>query len=123
MVHLNKILILEDHEDSRRAMTKWLVSYGYNVVATATVAEAIAKLDGQAVAFLDVDLPDGSGLDVLAHIRREDHPTRVAFVTATHDTAALSAQLTGRDGLFRKPVEMRRLLDWIISGHTPGRES
>jgi DNA-binding response OmpR family regulator len=112
-VHANKILLLEDHADCRRAMSKWFAHYGYCVVGAGTVAEAIARLGGQAIAFLDVDLPDGSGVEVLEHIRRQGHPMRVAFVTATHDISALTALLIGSDTVFRKPIEMQKLMDWI----------
>jgi CheY-like chemotaxis protein len=107
-----KILVVEDHPDVRRLMVMLLKREGYHVAEAASVAEGIAKLDGQAVALLDLHLPDGSGEEVLLHIRMQDHPTKVAFVTAAYDVVTLPLR-SSPDAIFKKPIEIGALLDWI----------
>lgn len=114
MSHATSILLVEDQDDSRRALTLVLQWAGYEVHEAATVAEGISKVDGQTVALLDFNLPDGLGTELFKHIRAEHHYTRVAFMTAsTH--VALRHELAGvrPDAVFVKPIDVRRVLDWI----------
>src|SRR3954470_6330001 len=56
-----RILLVEDHEDTRRAMTTlWLLS-AHDVTAVATAQEALAAVDGGGCfdcAVIDLGLPD-----------------------------------------------------------------
>lgn len=71
------------------------------------VAEAITLLELQAVdlLLLDIDLPDGSGFDVL---ERLTHPPQVIFVTAFNEYAVKSFEFNALDYLM-KPVRQERL--------------
>ena len=62
---------------------------GFHVIEASTVAEALDKVEGQAVALVDYHLPDGLGTEVLQKIRQQHHKTRVAFITAAFDPKAL----------------------------------
>ncbi len=78
------ILIVEDDRICARALTR-LIGREYSVRAVTTKAEALKELeriDSFRAAVIDVQLPDGSGLDVLeeAHLRRPDLP--VSVITA-----------------------------------------
>jgi CheY-like chemotaxis protein len=100
-------------------MTKLLRQAGHVVVEASTVAEGIARLDGQAVALLDLLLPDGSGVEVLKHIRKEHHHTRVAITSAAYDTDEARSLLGPGDALFPKPLDIEKLLRWIDHPATP----
>jgi DNA-binding response OmpR family regulator len=108
-----RVLLLEDHQDSRAIMTLLLQKAGYGVDVAGTVEEGIAKADGQAVALLDLCLPGGSGVRVFEHIRRQKHPMRVAFVTATADVEELRRILSPGDAIFSKPVDFDMLFEWL----------
>ncbi len=76
------------------------------------------------VLFLDIEMPGGSGFELL---RRLEHPPRVVFVTAYHQHIARATALDALDYLL-KPVHpdrfaltVRRLLE--VTGRSPGREA
>lgn len=73
----------------------------------ANVDEAVTLLQNEAVdlLLLDIDLPDGSGFDVL---ERVDNPPQVIFVTAYDEYAVKSFEYNALDYLL-KPVRQVRL--------------
>jgi two-component system LytT family response regulator len=88
-----RVLIVDDEPLARRRVAELLADEpGVEIVGTATSgAEAIAAIRGQApdVVFLDVQMPDGTGLDVVREIGPAAMPATV-FVTA-YDHYALKA--------------------------------
>ncbi|WP_075089122.1 ATP-binding protein [Verrucomicrobium spinosum] len=67
-----RILLVEDHEDTREVMRQLLQRRGHVVLVARSVATALAVLeDGEPVDLLisDLGLPDGSGLDLMKSIR------------------------------------------------------
>jgi CheY-like chemotaxis protein len=64
-----RILYAEDHQDSRELLT--YVLSAYEVVPSATVAEAIALVRGGHfdLCILDYFLPDGTGIELCRQIR------------------------------------------------------
>ena len=67
-----RILYVEDHEDTRRVMGALLKSLGYTVKTAASVAEAIKAAEEEQFDLLvsDIGLPDGTGHDVMRHLRQ-----------------------------------------------------
>jgi len=76
------VLIVEDDADSRRAMRVWLVSSGYAVLEAGSVQEALSLVDDASCILLDLRLPDGSGVEVLEHVRARATGQRVIVMTA-----------------------------------------
>lgn len=67
-----RILLVEDHEDTREVMRQLLQRRGHVVLVARSVATALAVVDdGEQVDLLisDLGLPDGSGLDLMKSIR------------------------------------------------------
>ena len=64
-----RILLVEDHEDTRLVMTRLLASFGCNVTAAGTVRDALAIAEHERFDLLvsDIGLPDGSGTEVMRH--------------------------------------------------------
>jgi len=120
MGNKTEVLLLEDHADIRRMMAVLLARCGFEVVQAETVQEAIARLDGQSFAVLDLYLPDGSGAEVLQYMRKRNHPARVAIVTAAADTDIPANLLLPRDRVFRKPIDFDELIEWIHPQTTCG---
>src|SRR6188474_464521 len=85
---MNKILLLEDLPEIRA----WLKALALQVFPQAHVFEAARVHDALAlitaerfeVALIDLGLPDGSGVDVVAAIR-EAHPQAQSVVVTIHD--------------------------------------
>jgi DNA-binding response OmpR family regulator len=61
------VLLVEDDPSLRTIVRRNLEARGYRVVAAETAAEALAAVEAgePAVMLLDINLPDGSGWDVL----------------------------------------------------------
>lgn len=75
----------------------------------ACCAEAVRDSD-YGVLLLDLGLPDGSGLDVLQIIRRENTKTPVLIITARDDVASRIAGLdSGADDYVVKPFDFEEL--------------
>jgi two-component system, OmpR family, catabolic regulation response regulator CreB len=109
------ILLVEDDEMVRDAMTRILVSEGYLVLAAETGHDALGilrtPLSPIDVAVLDVHLPDCSGIDLCARIR-EFHPTLPIVVCTGEAEPEEAARLLelGVHRYFRKPVGVDELL-------------
>lgn len=66
-----QILLVEDHEPTRTALTHLLTRRRYEVKAAASVAEARAWAEKQAFHMLisDIGLPDGNGFELMKELR------------------------------------------------------
>jgi DNA-binding response OmpR family regulator len=69
-----RVLIVEDHELTRRFLADNLLADGYEPLATGSVADArqLIATESPAVAVLDLGLPDGDGLALLTELRRPE---------------------------------------------------
>lgn len=89
---------------------------GYNVTEAGRVKEAIDKMSGSRfdIFLLDVRLPDGTGLDILRHMRQAGVTTPVIMLTGTAglDIAVESVKLGARDYI-TKPAKISYLLNSI----------
>ena len=88
-----RVMLVEDHPDFRRLMEGLLGGQAdIKVVALAgSLAEArkhaaVVRFD---VAVLDISLPDGNGVDLIADLRRENPDVAVLILSATLDPASI----------------------------------
>jgi DNA-binding response OmpR family regulator len=109
-----KVLVVEDNAPIRDGLVALFRADGWQVTAAATVAEGMAKLDGQSVALLDLQLPDGSGAALVREIRGRGLPTSIAVMSATARPEA-AAELRGcpPDRFFPKPLDLDALIEWV----------
>jgi CheY-like chemotaxis protein len=66
-----RLLIVDDHKDSARALSRLLRHEGHTVITAHTVAGALALVVGQLpvdVLISDIGLPDGDGCDLLRRL-------------------------------------------------------
>jgi DNA-binding response OmpR family regulator len=109
------VLIVEDDEDFRFAMTRLLAGEGYLVLTAGTARDALGvlrtPLSRVDVALLDVHLPDASGVDLFPLLRQRLPATPVIVCTgeATPEEAAELLRL-GAQRYLRKPVSPDELL-------------
>jgi PAS domain S-box-containing protein len=72
------VLLVEDHDDTRRVLSRLLQTFGCRVTAAGSVREARDIADGTEEAFdlllSDIGLPDGTGHEVMRYLQRR-HPT------------------------------------------------
>jgi signal transduction histidine kinase len=104
-----RILLVEDNALDADLVRRALGHEQPRVVLTRvpTLGQALAALDADASAFdlvlLDLNLPDGSGLDLLAEIRRRRLPLAVLALTSLGDEDVVMAALrAGADDYLAK---------------------
>jgi DNA-binding NtrC family response regulator len=106
------VLVLEDERALAEMIVEELSGEGYAVTPTASVAGALEALKHGSfdVALLDLNVPDGSGLDVLKAISEEGLPTETIVLTgnATVSNAIVAMKLGAYDFL-TKPTRMDEL--------------
>jgi DNA-binding response OmpR family regulator len=78
------ILLVEDDASLRRSLYEFLKESGHRPTAVGTMREASAALRAvkPTLCLLDLNLPDGSGLDLLREIVSAELPIRVIVMTA-----------------------------------------
>jgi DNA-binding response OmpR family regulator len=106
------ILLVEDHADTRRALSKLLIHYGHNVASAENVRDALHLLDTiQFDAFLsDIGLPDGDGLALVQEAKRRQKFRATVAITALASADDRQRGLrAGFDHYLTKPLEVRRL--------------
>ena len=66
-----KILLVEDHADTLRILTKLLQKWGYMVKTANCVQQALAEITKEPIDLLvsDIGLPDGSGLEIMQRVK------------------------------------------------------
>ena len=66
-----RILLVEDHEDTRTTLRRLLSRRGHSMLVASTVEEALAIAAREPIDLLvsDIGLPDGSGLDLIRSLR------------------------------------------------------
>ncbi len=109
-----KILLVEDHQGSRRNMQRLIERRGHEVTACESVEEAETALATEKFPFLILDwmLPGRSGVDLCRELRTQpdgDEPY-IWLITARSDTKALEEALeAGANDYLLKPVDAGRL--------------
>lgn len=111
-----KILLIEDDLDLGNGVRIALAGQGMDAVWVRTLDDARRQLDtaGCDLVLLDLGLPDGDGITLLAHIRRTRQGLPVLILSARD---ALSDRLRGLDGgaddYLVKPFELAELLSRV----------
>jgi putative two-component system response regulator len=108
-----ELLIVDDEAALRRWERRVLEAQRYTCAEAGDVPEAREALAAgrYELALLDVNLPGGSGIELLAQIRIEHPDTAVLMITAQDDMAlATTAIELGAYGYLVKPVRTGELL-------------
>jgi DNA-binding NtrC family response regulator len=81
---LKRILVVDDERSVTDALQMILTDHGYRVEPASSVEEATELLKGPPfdLVFTDLRLPDGSGIDLLGHIKTDSPDTQVILMTA-----------------------------------------
>lgn len=119
------ILVIEDDPTLSRSICRNLIARGYATRAAITVADATAAIDREMPSLLvvDVELPDGSGWEVLRNLRRDGHTdARAIVMSALRPNARLAREL-GVIGVLEKPFPIQSLLRLVIGQMDPAAPS
>ncbi len=110
------VLVVEDFKDTADIICRLLKRVNYEPHPAYTLKEASEKLNSIRcdVVVLDINLPDGSGLDFLREIKSVDQDIPVIMLTAyTELDNAIKSLREGADDFITKPFENDYLLHSI----------
>lgn len=108
-----KVLVVEDNEPLRKAITQRLRESGFAVDETGDGPEGLwlATENKYTVAILDLMLPGLDGLDLLKKMRKQNEETSVLIITARDQVGDRVAGLdAGADDYLVKPFALEELL-------------
>lgn len=106
-----RILLVEDHEDSRRALERLLVRWGHEVKSASSIAEAVEMFANFPADLLlsDIGLPDGNGIELIKKLRQRSEIKAIAMSGYGMES---DMEQTSRAGFMEhliKPVSAERL--------------
>ena len=117
--HKKKILVVDDEKMIRWSLGEALRGWGYEPIQTETATAGLAAFDADqpAATLLDINLPDGSGLEVLRQIRHRQADAVVIMITANVLVDETIAALRGGAYDFiGKPINLEELQVAIRNG-------
>ncbi len=105
------VLIVEDDEETRRALVRDLVSRGYRVEEAADGRAALQRWEIRRpdVVLLDLGLPDMDGLDIVREIRRDAATPIVILSGRYEEREKVMALESGADDYVTKPFGVDEL--------------
>ncbi|HZZ41348.1 MAG TPA: response regulator [Tepidisphaeraceae bacterium] len=105
-----RILLVEDHADTARAMSSLLKMRGHKVEHATSVNSALGLADKQRFDLLisDIGLPDGSGMDVVRQKTMQNVPS-IALTGYGSDEDVARCRAAGFDHHLTKPVSFDKL--------------
>jgi len=107
-----KVLVVDDDRFVRMALGEALKTWNYEVFEAQSVSEARSNFSENepGIILLDIDLPDGSGLDLLGDIKEISAETIVVMITGSVDVGNTIAALRGgAHDFIGKPVRLEEL--------------
>lgn len=119
----SRLLIVEDDPAAARLMEAVLRTHGFTHLRTVDTAAAAVPAAAQAdIILLDYQLPDGTGLDILAPLRAHGTRPSVILVTA-HGSEHLAAKAMrlGADDYLAKDGSLAELLPQVVERVRRGR--
>jgi len=108
MSDAQSLLLLDDDDVFASRMARALEARGFEVTRAGTVEAALqaARLDSPECALIDLRLPDGHGLDVVAALHAIDATTRIVVLTGYGAIAtAVESLKRGAADYLTKPVD------------------
>lgn len=107
-----KVLVVDDEEDIVEVIQDRLEAYGFAVVTAGNGLEALKKLSMEKFdgIFLDVKMPEMSGIEALEEIRKRDRKIPIIIITSSSTReAAIEAIAKGANDFVLKPFEWEEL--------------
>jgi two-component system, NtrC family, response regulator PilR len=109
---MKPVLIIDDEADIRELLDITISRMGIDTLTAGSVNQALEMLNVKdcALVLTDMKLPDGNGLDIIAHIQKQQPQTPVAMITAYGSMeTAVQALKAGAFDFISKPVDIHQL--------------
>ena len=115
-----KCIIVDDELPARECLQNFLQEYCRDVEVVAQADSARTALDAiiryrPDLVFLDVEMPNGNGFDLLRQLGSINF--NLIFVTAFEEYAVTAFRFSATDFLL-KPINIKELMEAVLSGTT-----
>ncbi len=111
-----RALVIEDDPDIRSLLVQILTMQGFEVTEAGTAREGLAAARfGADLITLDLNLPDGDGVDVCREVRTYSDAHILMITARTDEIERLTGLETGADDYISKPFSPRELVARINS--------
>jgi CheY-like chemotaxis protein len=122
-----RVLVVDDHELNLKLLQRVLELGGHDVVAAGSLADAEAAIAEQlpALIVLDLQLPDGDGLDLARRLKAHPETAGCVILACTAEAMqgdAERALAAGCDAYVSKPIDTRQfaaLVDELLQDAEP----
>ena len=106
-----RILLVEDHQDTRRTLSRLLTHFGHSVVTADNVESAIEIMGANNIdaVLCDIGLPDGSGYEVAAQARANGGIKTIALTGFGTEQDVQRSKEAGFDFHLVKPINFQEL--------------
>jgi two-component system response regulator AtoC len=111
-----RVLVADDEADILEVLQDRLEAIGFTVVTAQTGLEALRKITSDRFdgIFLDVKMPEMSGVEVLEEVRKRDIKIPIIIITSsTSREVAVESIAKGADAYILKPFEWEELKEKI----------
>src|ERR1041385_4626818 len=109
-----RILVVEDEEKLRRVLELQLTSAGFDVDKAGSAEDGLKVVDRADLVLTDLKLPNMSGLEMLAAIRRQNAQVPVVVMTAFGSIeSAVETMKAGANDFLLKPFSLDHLMQVI----------
>jgi len=113
------ILVVDDEAPVRNLLATWLTAKKFRVVRADCVTAAKRCLESEPIDLItaDINMPGGTGIDLLKHVLATQPDLPVLMLTGNRDTeSAISALNAGAFGYLLKPARQDELLAQVNHG-------
>ena len=104
-----RILVVEDHQDTRQVLVGLLTRWGYDVSPAESLTNGLNRLESEPpidVIVSDIALPDGTGYALVSEARRKGKRVlAIALSGYAYPSDVRIAKLTGFDHHLSKPCD------------------
>jgi len=111
---MNKILVVDDDQESRNLLCEVLEANGYSAYAVADgqAAREVLSRDGEyRIVIADLHMPDESGLELLRKLRQRNSKQEIILMSSFISGAEReTAKALGAHALLDKPFQLSELL-------------
>ncbi|MCB9091667.1 MAG: response regulator transcription factor [Halobacteriovoraceae bacterium] len=126
MAYKHSILIVEDDKTLGESLAEYLKSKSYDCLLTSTFQQAIEtfedRIDDISIILMDINLPDGNGIDLAKKMRNRNPSCVLFFLSALNDpNTRLQGLEIGAHDYITKPFELKELtlrLDRILKAQS-----
>jgi DNA-binding response OmpR family regulator len=112
----SRILLVEDHEDTREFLALLLVHSKYKVETASTIGEGLKLANAHAfdLFIFDSMLPDGSGVELCRCVRKFNQLTPIIFYSGlAYEADITKALAAGAQAYLVKPVDLTDLMQSV----------